>query len=99
MLGTLLAMLIQSARWYGWIERQIGFLLGCSPTHPHVCCRLLHKGYGSQGQAICLRCKLICNMKGIDCDMEMEVIKMIDWMQHVRFMCHRYSAPRMEIQS
>lgn len=31
--------------------------------------------------------------------MEMEVIKMIDWMQHVRFMCHRYSAPRMEIHS
>lgn len=31
--------------------------------------------------------------------MEMEVIKMIDWMQRARFMCHRYSAPRMEIHS
>lgn len=31
--------------------------------------------------------------------MEMEVIKMIDWMHRVRFMCHRHSAPRMEIHS
>lgn len=31
--------------------------------------------------------------------MEMEVIKMIDWVQRVRFMCHCYSAPRMEIHS
>lgn len=31
--------------------------------------------------------------------MEMEVIKMIDWVQCVRFVCHRYSAPRMKICS
>lgn len=31
--------------------------------------------------------------------MEMEVIKMIDWVQCVRFVCHCYSAPRMKICS
>lgn len=31
--------------------------------------------------------------------MEMEVIKMIDWMQRVRFMCHRCRATRMEIHT
>lgn len=44
-----------------------------------------------QGQVICRRCKLICNIK-IDGYREEEVIKMIDWIKHGKFMRHCYRA-------